>query len=165
MNHRDIDYIMDAHSNHPRKESKAFRKWDGKTPYYIHPLWCATTIAAETKLDDRTREEGVLTLLYHDILEDTTKDLPSWLDERIKQLIQMMTYEGIVEEINKIWKKPKEIRLYKLYDKVNNLLDWQQSSVIKHERYKEYTRRLCEDVRRNFGELNITRIAEAIQNN
>mgnify|MGYP001576245749 CR=1 FL=1 len=27
MTQSDIEYIIDAHSNHPRKKSKAFRKW------------------------------------------------------------------------------------------------------------------------------------------
>jgi len=35
-----------------------------------------------------------------------------------------MTFEGGSEqEIVEIWDKPTEIRLYKLYDKVSNLLD------------------------------------------
>ena len=162
MEQRDLDYIIEAHRDHSVKPSKAFRKWDGKTPYHIHPIWCATMLATETTLENRTREEGVLTLLYHDVLEDTTQGLPDWLSERVKLLIEMMTYDGMVEEMNEIWHKPNEVRLYKLYDKVNNLLDWQRSSIVKHERYQEYTRRLCEDVEANYGELNITKIARTV---
>ena len=102
MEQRDLDYVIGAHRDHSVKPSKAFRKWDGKTPYHIHPIWCATMLATETTLDDRTREEGVLTLLYHDILEDTTRGLPDWLNERVKHLIDMMTYDGMVEEMNEI---------------------------------------------------------------
>jgi hypothetical protein len=162
MEQRDLDYVIEAHRDHSLSQKKAFRKWDGKTPYHIHPIWCATMLATETTLDDVTRDEGVLTLLYHDVLEDTTPGLPDWLSSRVIDLIGMMTYEGMAEEISQIWHKPKEARLYKLYDKVNNLLDWQRSSVIKHERYQEYTRNLCSDVERNYGELNITKIARAV---
>ena len=162
MEQQDIDYVINTHRDFARKPSKAFRKWDGKTPYHIHPIWCASMIATETTLDEPTRTEGVQVLLYHDILEDTTKELPEWLSDRVKQLIQMMTYDGMIQEMQKIWTTPKEVRLYKLYDKVNNLLDWQQSSVVKTEQYKEYTRMLMDDVLKNYGELNITRIANAI---
>ena len=159
---RDIEYIVNAHQSYSRSGSKAFRKWDGRTPYHIHPLWCASTIATETTLDIVTREEGILTLLYHDVLEDTTLGLPDWLNERVKHLIGMMTYDGMVEEMKQVWDKPREVRLYKLYDKVNNLLDWQRSSTVKHEKYQEYTKSLCVDVETNFGVLNIIKLAKAV---
>jgi hypothetical protein len=162
MQQRDLNYVIESHRDCSIKPSKAFRKWDRITPYHIHPIWCATMIATETTLDKRTREEGVLTLLYHDVLEDTTQGLPDWLIGRVIQLIDMMTYSGIIEEMSEIWHKPKEVRLYKLYDKVNNLLDWQRSSVVKHERYQDYTRKLCDDAEDNYGELNITKFARAV---
>ncbi|PIN80429.1 hypothetical protein COV11_04080 [Candidatus Woesearchaeota archaeon CG10_big_fil_rev_8_21_14_0_10_30_7] len=153
---------MDAHQNHPVKEGKQYRKWDGKTPYYTHPIWCATMIATETTLEEKTREEGVQTLLYHDVLEDTTEQLPNWLSERVKKLIQQMTYEGMAHEMSEIWEKPKEVRLYKLYDKASNLLDGQWMSSAKRNEYHNYTRRLLQDVEQNYGTLNITKLARAI---
>ena len=162
MQQRDINYVIEAHRDNSLKPSKAFRKWDGTTPYHIHPIWCATMIATETTLPANVREEGVQVLLYHDVLEDTKKELPEWLSERVVQLIGDMTYENLIEEMNEIWYKPSEVRLYKLFDKTNNLLDWQRSSIVKHERYEEFTRRLMQDVLGNYGELNITRIAGAI---
>ena len=98
MKEKDIKYVMNAHTNHARKPSKAFRKWDGKTPYYVHPIWCAITIATETKLDEKTKNEGIQTLLYHDLLEDTTKNLPEWLSPRIKYLVEEL---HLKVEVNK----------------------------------------------------------------
>ena len=40
--------IFRAHDGRANKESKRFRKWDGKTPYGIHPTWAAMTILTET---------------------------------------------------------------------------------------------------------------------
>jgi (p)ppGpp synthase/HD superfamily hydrolase len=159
----DIEYIIEAHEHNAKKPSKAVRKWDGKTPYYIHPLWCATTIASETTIDETTRNEGILALLYHDVLEDTTKGLPEGMDNNIGHLIKEMTFEGGSEqEMREIWNKPRQIRLYKLYDKVSNLLDSCWMDTEKRAKYIAYTKRLCEDVNENYGELNITKIAEAI---
>ncbi len=162
---KDIEYIVKAHENYARKESKKYRKWDGETPYYVHPLWCAMTIASETRLDKRTRDEGYLALLYHDILEDTTAYISEECGKHIRQIVEDMTFKSSEEEMKKIWDKPKEIRLYKLYDKVNNLMDGCWMDLEKREKYKEYTRELCEDVEINYGQLNITIIAKGILDN
>ncbi len=163
MKEEDLSYIRKAHQEHPKKANKAYRKWDGKTPYYTHPLWCATTILTETSLDETTRNEGAQVLLYHDLLEDTTFDLPSTLEERVRELIKEMTFAGgSVEEMQKIWERPAVIRLYKLYDKVSNLLDGSWMPEQKRQRYETYTQALCKDVERNYGTLNITKIARGI---
>jgi len=163
MKKKDLQYIINAHSNYPKKPSKAFRKCDGKTPYWVHPLWCATTIASETSLDEKTKQKGILTLLYHDILEDTTQEIPEWLPKRINYLVREMSFKnGSKQEMKEIWYKPKEIRLYKLYDKVNNLMDGSWMSHEKRKKYEDYIRKLSEDVQGNYDELNIIRIAEEI---
>ena len=163
MQQRDITYIIQAHRDYPQKPSNAYRKWDGKTPYYIHPLWCAATLAAETTLDEKTREEGVQALLYHDLLEDTTKLLPNWLSSRVKTIIEQMTFEqGSAQEMQEIWNKPDEIKLYKLYDKVSNLLDGNWMSPEKKKQYRAYTQRLCDEVEKIYGQLNITQLAKTM---
>lgn len=163
MNIKDVEYVIDAHTNHSIKPSKSFRKWDQKTPYHIHPIWCASMLSTETQLDETTRVEGVQALLYHDILEDTTKQIPEWISKKVKKLIEDMTFEGgSGQEIVEIWYKPKEIRLYKLYDKVSNLLDGVWMNEVKKNQYQKYVEKLCEDVEKIFGELNITRIAKVV---
>lgn len=162
MKMQDVIYTLQAHSDCPKSPSKAVRKWDGKTPYYIHPLWCATMIATETNLDEKTRGEGIQVLLYHDFLEDTAALLPSYLPDRIIELVRHMTFENTAQEMQLIWDKPAEIRLYKLYDKTSNLLD---SSWMDNEKllaYSHYTDQLCLDAERNYGKLNITTIAKAV---
>jgi len=140
-----INYIMEAHGTLPKKPSKAFRKWDGQTPYSIHPIWCAMTIAAETALDEKIKNEGIITLLYHDIPEDTNAELPEH-SEREKFLIGEMTFQnGSQQEIGEIWDKPKEIRLYKLYDKVSNLLDANWMTAEKRAEYNGYAQKLMND--------------------
>ena len=160
MHQRDINYVIEAHRDNPRKNNKAFRKWDGKTPYHIHPLWCATMLATETSLPDKIREEGVQVLLYHDVLEDTTQLLPDWLSNRVTELIEGMTFEGgSSQEMKEIWNKPPGIRLYKLYDKVSNLLDGIWMGEGKRKMYLDYTKRLGEEVELRYGVLNITKMA------
>lgn len=162
MKIQDVRYVADAHSNYAAKPEKAYRKWDQKTPYHVHPIWCAATISTETKLDRRTREDGVQTLLYHDVVEDTTKPLPKKMPQRIKTLVQDMTFESSDAEMKEIWNKSPQVRLYKLYDKVSNLMDGSWMTSEKRQKYVGYTRRLIKDVEANYGNLNITQIAKAI---
>ncbi|MFA5302934.1 MAG: hypothetical protein WC393_00155 [Candidatus Nanoarchaeia archaeon] len=153
--------IMKAHKDYAKKPSKACRKWDGKTEYSIHPIWCAMTIAAETSLDELTRTEGITALLYHDVLEDTNYK-PN-LEERIDYLVKEMTFEGgSKQEMQEIWNKPKEVRLYKIYDKVSNLMDGSWMSEEKRKDYENYLNKLIIDVEQNYGELNITKMAKSI---
>jgi len=159
MEQKDLDYVIEAHRDFSKSNSKAYRKWDAKTPYYTHPIWCASMIASETSLSETVRNEGIQALLYHDVLEDTNLPLPDWLSKRVVDLVAEMTfYNGSSQEMQEIWDKSKEVRLYKLYDKVSNLLDGCWMSEEKRRKYEEYTKRLCEDVEENYGQLNIIKI-------
>ncbi|MBS3072173.1 hypothetical protein J4408_04240 [Candidatus Pacearchaeota archaeon] len=143
MEQKDIEYIIRAHDLFPVKPSKAFRKHDGKTPSYTHSLWC-------------------LILLYHDLLEDTTLPLPDWLPNDIIRGINDMTFESFTKETKLIFRKNKEIRLFKLYDKVNNLMDSSWMSIEKKLAYNRYTEILYQEVSTNFPKLNITKFAKSI---
>ncbi|MCX6791425.1 MAG: hypothetical protein NT149_00080 [Candidatus Gottesmanbacteria bacterium] len=158
-----IDFIITAHQFHSKSPDKSVRLWDKKTPYSIHPVWCAMTILTETALPKNIRVNGVLTLLYHDVLEDTNVKLPSTLKPLIIKYIRDMTFsEGITQEMEEIWDKPKEIRLFKLYDKVSNLLDATWMSDELKIKYREYTARLMRDVESNYGNLNIVKLARVM---
>jgi len=155
--------IIKAHRNHSIKLSRSVRKWDKKTPYWIHPIWCATTLLSETSLPENLRKDGYLALLYHDILEETTVHLPVELPERVKYFIKEMSFvNGSAQEMIEIWNKPSEIKLLKLYDKVSNLMDgiWMDSE--KKQEYNEYVKKLTDEVEVLYGNLNIIRIAKAI---
>ena len=144
------------------KPSKAVRKWDGKTPYSVHPIWCATMILHETALAEEIRVDGSQALLFHDVLEDTLAELPNYLSDRVKKLVQDMTFESSDEEMLKVWDKPIEVKLFKLYDKVSNLMDASWMSPEKLRKYREYTNRLTQEVQTHYGELNIVKLAKIL---
>lgn len=159
---RFIEYAIDAHCQHPTKASKAVRKWDGTTPYSVHPIWCATTLLAETAIPEVLRDRGSLALLLHDVLEDTTAGLPDGCPTEVEQLVKDMTFASSDEEMEQVWSRSDEVKLLKLFDKVSNLLDGAWMSPEKRAKYSAYTLRLAAEVEANFGELNIVRIAKAI---
>lgn len=157
-----IDFALIAHARQPVKSSKACRKWDGKTPYSIHPIWCAMALLHETKIPEEQRRAGAEALLLHDILEDTTAGLPTGISDEVRLLIQDMTYGSTEEEMKLVWSRPPFIRLLKLYDKVSNLMDGAWMSDEQRKKYAEYTKKLADDAKENFGELNIIKIAYAL---
>jgi (p)ppGpp synthase/HD superfamily hydrolase len=152
---------MLIHRDYAKKSSNRTRKWDKKTPYSIHPLWCATTILTETSLPEDMRENGYLALLYHDVLEDTTANL-SGLPEKVNYLIKQMTFKDFSAEMRAIWTKEPDVKLLKLYDKVSNLLDGSWMNNLKRRIYIDYTRKLAKEVEEIYGNLNIVRIFKSL---
>ena len=157
-----IGFVFRAHSEGATKPSKAVRKWDGRTPYATHPVWCAMTLLTETTLPESLRQRGAAALLLHDVLEDTTFGLPEGTPEDVRALVDEMTFESSDEEMKQIWSKSNEVKLLKLYDKTSNLLDGVWMSPEKRGRYMVYLLQLCESVQPIYGELNIIRIARAV---
>lgn len=157
-----ISYTCKSHSELPKKPSKAFRKWDGHTPYFVHPIWCSMMILTETILPDSIRSKGSQALLLHDVLEDTSAQLPDNLNKEVVQIVKEMTFTSSQEEMKQIWEKDPIIKLLKLYDKVSNLLDDTWMNEEKSCTYKRYVGRLCEEVKQQYGKLNIVKIAETL---
>lgn len=163
-----ISFCINGHANFSRRSNT--RSWDGKTPYLVHPIWCAMTFLQETKLSKDVvikREECALALLFHDFVEDTILVLPHWLPDCSIGLINQMTFSGEVGstaiEIEQIWSCSPLVRLLKLFDKVSNLLDGLWMSDEKwNNQYVPYVLRLATDVQGNYGDLNIVRIARAV---
>lgn len=158
---KDIEKVINAHRKYSQ-ESKATRKWDNQTPYFIHPIWCALTLLHETNLPSGVRENGYQALLYHDVLEDTKCKLPKYLSPEVRELITEMTTKNSEKEMREVWSKKPEVKLLRLYDKVSNLMDSTWMSPKKKERYVEYVKRLKNEVEQTYGDLNIVRIAKAI---
>ena len=159
---KSIRYAITAHSKYPNVPENSTRKWDKKTPYSVHPIWCAMMLLTETTLPEKLREAGYQALLYHDVLEDTTAKLPEGLSSYVTNLVKDLTYRNSGAAMHEIWEKSKEVRLLKLYDGVSNLLDgiWMDKS--KKIKKFEHVRKLADDVEKNFGELNIVKIAKGL---
>ena len=109
------------------------------------------------------RVAGAIALAFHDLLEDTTADLPADTSKRVRALVEGMTFRGgSAEEMEMVWERGTEILLLKLYDKVSNLLDGQWMDLAKAAAYKAYTLKLADVVQKEYGPLAIIKIAQAV---
>ena len=159
MDTRDLDYVIRAHSDFAKKPSSKTRMWDKKTPYYNHPIWCAATILHETSLPENIRLNGSQALLYHDVIEDTTSPLPPWITPEVRDFIEGMTFSSSEDEWANLWTRDSKVRLLKVYDKTSNMLDGVWMTSERREQHLTHLRRLVDDVKANYGELNILKIA------
>jgi hypothetical protein len=157
-----IKHAILAHAKHAKTPRDAIRLWDKKTPYAIHPIWCAITLLTETTLPEDIRLIGYQALLWHDTLEDTSLTLPRHTKDEVKKLVEDMTFKNFREETKNLWGRSDMVKLLKLYDKVSNLLDatWMRDE--KWNKYVKHTLRITEFVEGKYGELNIVKIARAI---
>jgi len=155
-----IAFVISAHADSQTKDP--VRRWDKRTPYSIHPVFCAMAFLHETLLPEDLRLRGVQALLCHDIREDTTAGLPPYLAPGVKELVQDMTFSSSADEFNEIWAKSDEVKLLKLYDKTSNLMDGTWMPDGKWNKYCELTNRLADTAEKNYGPLNIVKIARAI---
>lgn len=65
-----IQCAIMAHTTHNLRD--AVRKFDGKTPFYIHPIGMAMSILNDGGVDFRLRSHAAVVALLHDVLEDTS---------------------------------------------------------------------------------------------
>ena len=157
-----IHHAIQAHSIYPNSPEDAIRFWDKTTPYAVHPIWCAITLLTETKLSEDIRFKGYQALLWHDTLEDTRLPLPENTDAIVVQLVHEMTFKSFREEQEKIESCRDIVKLLKLYDKVSIVLDavWMKDEKWNH--LVNYTLKLRQFVQKNYGDLNIVKIAGAV---
>ncbi len=159
-----IAFAAQAHQEKVLPTAKALRTFPSgeKTPYFAHPLWCAIMLWLDSALPESIRYPGAQALLFHDILEDTSEQLPDDTSDEVRHLVQEMTYSGgFAEEKYAVLEKPPLIQLLKLYDKTATLYDGD----LKPGRLQEWTEfmeKLIETVDREYGELNIVLLAKAL---
>jgi hypothetical protein len=154
-----IDHAISAHSQNANSQADTVRFHDGRTPYVVHPIWCAMTLLAEPALSEDIRRLGACALLWHDTLEDTTMPLPSWAEDRVRTLVEEMSFESFQQETEQLWSRSDDTKLLKLFDKVSNLLDGTWMKAEKWNAYVDHTEKLADYVESRWGALNIVRIA------
>lgn len=162
---RYLDLAREAHDLHSRTPKDRVRRHDGETPYLVHPAWTAFTIMQEPGLSLELRWLGFRVLTLHDVKEDTTFELPDWVPVEVQEHVTLMSFESSQVEMKEVWSRSEVIRLFKLYDKVSNLMDgtWMDARPEGYrQEYERHTLRLADDVEENFGLLNICRIARVL---
>ena len=129
---RDVFLFHDALAREPKK---AFRKFDGKTHYGVHPTFLATA------------------------------QLPYWcfLSSRMKDLIEKMTFREGEDYMIEIWNRGEIAILLKFYDCVGNLLSISGLDPERAEERKAFARdQYLPWIKARYPNLAIVKIAEGL---
>lgn len=65
-----VQIAMTAHQARCTKDLA--RRFDGRTPFFVHPLGMAMSIMNDSGIEFRTRSTAAIVALLHDVLEDTS---------------------------------------------------------------------------------------------
>ncbi len=131
-----IELAFDAHMNHPRVPENSFRRHDGQTPYPAHLLFASSLVMQEEALALTLRWLLCCGLLLHDMVEDTTLEIPEWVDVLVRDFVGEMSFNGTEHEKVELWVRTPVTILGKGYDKLSNLLDsgWMDSRDANYRR-------------------------------
>jgi len=169
-----LDFAYSAYQEH-NITNQEYRQ-NGKVPYLFHSLWCASLLIADTDVPFKQRESGAKILLLHDVLEDTSLKIPSWVEPAVKKGVYALTLEsGDLDEARiKIMAQSPFIKLLKLYDGLSSMYEKHVAVTNKHnEKWKKDRRRqwkklariVLRDVEKHYGNIRIVQIGKTIIKN
>ncbi len=142
---------------------------NGKVPYITHPLGSAMLLIADTKIPYKERELGFKILILHDVLEDTSLELPDWIEKEVKEGINEMTYlkdKNLENKIKWVWNKSSFYKTLILYDAFWSLYEKHVDGPIKRQKmWQKGILILAKEVEKKYGETQIVKISKAIAEN
>ncbi|MFA6304928.1 MAG: hypothetical protein WCV73_00370 [Patescibacteria group bacterium] len=156
-----LDLAYSAHQEHNTR--KDFRQ-DGKVPFVVHPMWCALTLLNDQRIPFEERELGYQVLLLHDILEDTSLEIPDFVEPKVLECVKEMTHDSWEEEQN-ISDKSNFIKLLVLCDKIASMYDETvRNEPQRRKEWKILTQKLLTDVEKHYGSIRLVTLAKAVLN-
>lgn len=154
-------FAHDAHTSfNTRGQDHVIRR--GLYPYMVHCMWAASTLAMDPDIPKEERVLGFQILLLHDVLEDTTKTLPDWVDEEVKNGVEALTHDNWEEEQAATKHYTPFFKLLKLCDKMQTLYEKGIENPQKRKEWKAFTEGLLQDVIKQYGKTRITVVARAL---
>ncbi len=130
-----------AIQDHPSPGSKTERSLDERTQSSHHSILAMELMYLESDVPAKLRYLAARALLWHDVLEDSTRGLPDGMPEEVVELVRYMTFPGgSKQERAEIWAKPKIVWWLKAYDKCANLGDGGNRGGWMEPRGPEYRR-------------------------
>lgn len=145
----------------------------GKIPFMVHPLWCASMLITDTQVPYEQRKLGFKALILHDVLEDTSLKLPDWVEPEVKDVVKELTFEDFQQTIEQYPSKSIFIKLLLLYDKLSSMYEkhvgitgkTEDIRATKRRLWKELTLKLLEEVEKEYGNIRIVQIGKVIAEN
>ncbi len=154
-------FAHDAHTNfNVRDQRHVIRR--GLYPYMVHSLWAANTLVMDPDLPEHERVLGFKILVLHDVLEDTSKQLPEWVEQEVQDGVRMLTHDTWEEEKEAVRSYTPFFKLLKLVDKMQTMYERGIERPQKQAEWKELMEALLTDVIAHYGKTRVTVMARAL---
>lgn len=167
-----LDFAYLAYQENNISSPDQTYRQDGKVPYMMHPIWCASMLIADTQIPWKQREIGFKALILHDVLEDTSLALPDWVEPEVKEAVQAMTFEDHKQALKEYKNKTPFIKLLMLYDELSSMYenhvgvyDNAVMKKMKRKLWKEFTIKGIAEVEKEYGNIRIVQVGKAIVEN
>lgn len=159
-----LDFAYEAYQINNSKSDEYRQK--GKVPFITHPLWCAMMMISDTEIPWEERELGFQALVLHDVLEDSSLELPKWVEPKVKKLVEEMTFNGedFSEKAEWVLTKPINVKLLILYDGLSSMYELHVRENKRHE-WKKLAEKVLEEVEEHYGNIRIIQVGKAIIKN
>lgn len=165
-----LDFAYSAYQEN-NITNKTYRQ-KGNVPYIMHPLWCASMLIADTQIPYEQRELGFKALILHDVLEDTSLELPEWVESEVKDVVNELTFESFEQAKKEYAGKSTFIKLLLLYDELSSMYenhvginDDLDKAEKKRKDWKEFTIKGIKEVEKEYGNIRIVQVGKAIIKN
>jgi hypothetical protein len=167
-----LDFAYSAYQeNNITNPDQTYRQ-DGKVPYMMHPLWCASMLITDTQIPWEQREIGFKALILHDVLEDTSLELPDWVELEVRDAVKAMTFDSQVQALRAYKSKSPFIKLLMLYDELSTMYEDHVGvnngivlKKIKKKMWKEFVIKGIAEVEKEYGNIRIVQVGKAIVEN
>ncbi|GEM_PF-1297590 len=169
---RYLDFAYEAYQENNISEPDQTYRQDGKVPYIMHPIWCASMLIADTQIPWKERALGFKALILHDVLEDTALELPDWVESEVKEVVKELTMGSFKEAMEKYNGKSPFIKLLLLCDKLSSMYEdhvgvYNNAAMkwSKRKIWKKLTIKGIAEVEEAYGNIRIVQIGKAIVEN
>ncbi|MDD5342675.1 MAG: hypothetical protein PHI73_05090 [Patescibacteria group bacterium] len=157
-----IDFAFEAYQIN-NTSGQEYRQ-NGKVPYIIHPLWCASMLITDTRIPYEEREKGFKALVLHDVLEDTSMQFPDWVEPDVKEIVKELTFETSDHALASIQSKSINIKLLMLVDGLSSMYEehvWPQ----RRNKWKAMMEIVVKEVEEHYGNIRVVQLAKSIIEN
>jgi len=154
-----MDFAFEAYQKNNTTEQE-YRQ-DGKVPYIVHSLWCASVFVTDTRIPFEEREKGFKALILHDVYEDTNLELPSWVELGVKEIVKELTFENSDHALKSAQSKPINIKLLLLVDGLSSMYE-EHVEIHRRKRWKEMMKIATKEVEEHYGNIRIVQLAKTI---
>ncbi len=154
-----IDFAFEAYQKN-NKSGQEYRQ-EGRVPYIMHPLWCASILIADTRIPYEEREKGFKALILHDVFEKTNLQLPDWIEPDVKALVKELTFKSSDQALTSAQSKPINIKLLLLIDGLSSMYE-ERVSPQRRGRWKATIEIVVKEIEEHYGDIRTIQLAKSI---